>query len=363
MEWKPNIISNNIAYKAIKFHLSNPTYVRPIYSDNVIYRLKDPRIYKNKAIRYIGKTNGGTKERFSAHLSQTILEGTKNGNWIKSLLKQGFEPEIEAIQYLKTEKELDVVEIFWISYHKAIGCKLTNETNGGGGHYGYIASAETKSKISKSQHARFSSFEARLKLSKAKGGRPLVDQFGGWYPYLSFAAKQLNLRAPDICEVLQRRRNHVRGYIFRFEDDIDDLIQKAKELKHRMDEEGLGNRIVSMYADKGMTLNKIATIEGKSYTAIRNRLVKMGIKFIKKPKQPYIPALFRKKTNKTGFIGVNSVPPQKFQSQIKINGKAHYLGRFFTPEEAARAYDREIFKLLGNKARLNFPEEYLNKNL
>lgn len=60
------------------------------------------------------------------------------------------------------------------------------------------------------------------------------------------------------------------------------------------------------------------------------------------------------KNNTTGFKGVTTKKNKKgFYARICDR----YIGTFLTAVEAARAYDKEAFKLWGPVARLNFPEE------
>lgn len=67
-------------------------------------------------------------------------------------------------------------------------------------------------------------------------------------------------------------------------------------------------------------------------------------------------AAARSKGSKWGFRGVAKSGHEKtWFSQIRCRGKNHYLGRFPTPEAAARAYDAKALELFGPFARPNFP--------
>lgn len=44
-------------------------------------------------------------------------------------------------------------------------------------------------------------------------------------------------------------------------------------------------------------------------------------------------------------------------ARIKTNGKAHYIGSFYSEIEAAKAYDRAAMRIFGEFARVNFPDE------
>lgn len=60
--------------------------------------------------------------------------------------------------------------------------------------------------------------------------------------------------------------------------------------------------------------------------------------------------------NSIGYRGVSRQPYGRFQSEIMVNGRKRYLGRFLSAREAALAYDRVASELHGARARLNFPQ-------
>lgn len=57
-----------------------------------------------------------------------------------------------------------------------------------------------------------------------------------------------------------------------------------------------------------------------------------------------------------GYKGVTK-RKTSWEANLQLNGKTCYIGVFKTPEEAAKAYDRKVFKLFGEIAFLNFPWE------
>jgi len=59
--------------------------------------------------------------------------------------------------------------------------------------------------------------------------------------------------------------------------------------------------------------------------------------------------------NTSGFRGVSKNSHSgKWHAQIKLKGKQTYLGRFDTPEEAARCYDRAAKQHFGEFATTNY---------
>lgn len=69
----------------------------------------------------------------------------------------------------------------------------------------------------------------------------------------------------------------------------------------------------------------------------------------------------RPRTNKTGWRGVTFDPDtckaRPYLSRICIDRRDKTLGRYATPEEAARTYDAWAKKIWGDRAVLNFPDE------
>jgi hypothetical protein len=108
-------------------------YIDALYSspaeDKVfIYSLANP---ETNEIRYVGKTKLFLAKRLSQHIANIKKLGNyRCKSWIKSLQKNGLQPKIELIDEVLMEN-WESEEIFYISYLKYLGFKLTNHSEGG----------------------------------------------------------------------------------------------------------------------------------------------------------------------------------------------------------------------------------------
>lgn len=199
----------------------------------VVYGLFDPR---DQQLRYIGKTCQG-KRRMSSHLAVSHLKNkTHKNHWIKSLLAVGMQPEYVVLESFATPDGLAEAEMWYISYYKSIGCRLTNMTLGGEGIRGMKRSPEfcammsrlhSGKKISDQQKAQMRkanlgskrpprSIEYSINASRANGGKPFVDELGNRYESIGHAARSLGISKSPIVGVLKGRFKHTRGHTFKY---------------------------------------------------------------------------------------------------------------------------------------------------
>lgn len=123
----------------------------------VIYTLSDA-----SGVRYVGKSTVGVMhKRYLAHMSD-LSKRTKKVNWIKKLLSKGLTPEMEVIDVC-FDGMWEFWEMYWISQMRGWGFDILNMTDGGTGQsLGYVASSETRLKLSKSLKDAYSSGRKRV---------------------------------------------------------------------------------------------------------------------------------------------------------------------------------------------------------
>jgi hypothetical protein len=118
-------------------------------------------------VRYIGKsTSGMTRPRNHGKPSRLKDDGHR-ANWIRSLKREGLTYSIAVLEEVPTMEALYEREMWWIAFGRACGWPLTNLTNGGDGMHGWVASPETRARISAAAKRRFSTAEARERLKEA----------------------------------------------------------------------------------------------------------------------------------------------------------------------------------------------------
>lgn len=137
-----------------------------------IYTLSDPR-FPDK-IRYVGKTNN-PRRRLRQHINTSLrhVGNNRKDNWIKSVVKEGYEPVINIIEtiYYQKEKDWSESEIKWILYYRESGHPLTNISKGGIGLKGFKFSKKTIKTRSEALKGHLVSQQTRDKISKANKGK------------------------------------------------------------------------------------------------------------------------------------------------------------------------------------------------
>jgi predicted GIY-YIG superfamily endonuclease len=278
-----------------------------LYDDTTvfIYALKDPMIDK---VRYIGWAKN-PKKRYSEHLSvaRRGFKGHKN-NWIRKLTKDNLKPILEIIEEVKY-KDYVQREQYWIAYYGREN--LVNGTDGGEGTLGWMPSDEQRDRMSKLLKGRpgtrtgmVNSPETRKKISESNKGH---------------AAWNKGIEMPE--EQKQKLSDSKKG-----KPAWNKGIPMTDEQKERL----------SISKKENMT----DEIRENMSEVRRGRKGKNGI------------------TSK--YVGVDfHKSDKKWRGSISYLGKKYYLGSYNTEEEAAISYDKKSIELFGDKAKTNFPIEYV----
>jgi hypothetical protein len=128
-----------------------------------VYVLVDP----NGEIRYVGVTSD-PRRRLRAHRRDNSQ--THKARWIRRLAAKGRAPIMRVIQEIPSPSWVNA-ERYWVNYFRAMGCPLTNSTDGGDGVVGLHWSEEQRRRASQTHKTSARAIEARrIRTSKPEFG-------------------------------------------------------------------------------------------------------------------------------------------------------------------------------------------------
>lgn len=152
------------------------------------------------------------------------VKKSRNNYWKNVVNKTDYRIEImfetDDIELIK-EKEKEFIALYKNT--------LTNLTDGGGGIESYKHTQETKEKISQTSKGKKLSEEHKAKVNAAKLKKIIMynDHCSLIFPSITEAARFLGLKSfSNISSCLHGRRNHVRGYKFKFNNEIIEFKDK-----------------------------------------------------------------------------------------------------------------------------------------
>lgn len=197
--------------------------------DHVVYALSDPR---TQEVRYIGKTATRLEGRLDTHFQPSSLKtNTKKDQWLRGMLKAGIAVEVDVLERCSGEEELNQAERFHIASWRFMGARLTNHTDGGDGAIGLKWSTASRAQASLTHKERIRpprSEQARVSISRGKGGRPVFDDQGVRYETLAEAARALGVRLQDVSAAAHGRIHGTGGRRLRFEGADFSAVRKWK---------------------------------------------------------------------------------------------------------------------------------------
>lgn len=207
-----------------------------------IYGILDPI---TNELRYVGQTINYNKRR-REHLYRAKTNNKDNYlyNWLGKLLCNNIVPEFIIIDEVSIES-LDYWEVFYISYFKSIGCRLTNYAVGGSSRGGFKHSKEFKQYLSNKYKGR-KPWNTGKKLSKehkrnisinnkppnkhllfkwetAREHKTIIqlDKLGNVLKYWDcayYASKELKINRKSIGNVLAGRTKTAGGFKWKYKE-------------------------------------------------------------------------------------------------------------------------------------------------
>ncbi len=137
---------------------------------SIVYKITFPN-----AKVYIGITSRSIADRMYEHKSR-MKKGYKNK--LYSAMKKYEQFEVDIVEKCQSFKEAKGLEKMHIKQFNSNGVGGYNMTDGGDGNLGYVASDETKKKLSKAHKGVKLSKEHCESLSKARKGLKRKPEFG-----------------------------------------------------------------------------------------------------------------------------------------------------------------------------------------
>lgn len=144
------------------------------YNKAFIYRVYDQRNISMSF--YIGKTTRTLEKRLSEHIIERNRKSKNRrpiSDFISCLIKDKVLPSIEVIQEYKNISlyDLNNWERYFIRWFKGYNYNLLNATDGGDGRSNYLASDESRKKMSIARKGRKHTKDTKIKMSKTWLGK------------------------------------------------------------------------------------------------------------------------------------------------------------------------------------------------
>lgn len=158
-----------------------------------------------------------------------------------------------------------------------------------------------------------------------------------------------------VCHTCDNRPCCNPGHYF-LGTDADNAMDKARKLRiptAKLNPEAV-REMRRRYAEGGVSTRQLAAEYGVSRRAIVFALKGQFWKHVEGGEIVQMPEV---RIGVSGYRGVSRRSDGRWRVRLHVNGKELGFGGYETPEEAAYAYDKAARELLGDRARLNFPEE------
>ena len=233
----------------------------------IVYKITN---LKNEKI-YIGQTKN-FKRRMSQHFYEVSSKNSLLKEAIKEFGKENFKIEILEETYFKFQAYYK--EEFFINFYQSFNPEKGYNIKFGGNNYKQPDSI--KKKISESQIGEKNHMFGK-KGSLNKTSKRIIElKTNKIYESINLAAQELNLNFSHIAAVCRGSRNSTGGFIFRFIDENNQIIENERSIINRARRIKCNetNKIYNSFKEIQEDLNKnidsgniIKNIKGKNKTS------------------------------------------------------------------------------------------------